>query len=294
MKLYLVDGTYELFRSHFGAPPASTPDGQPIGAVRGLIQSLLLLLRDESATHVACAFDHVIESFRNDLFEGYKIGEGVPEELLSQFELAEQAASALGMTIWPMTEFEADDALATAASLYGRDGGLEQVVICTPDKDLAQAVDGTRVVSFDRRRDVVLDEAGVWSKFGVGPVSIPDYLALVGDSADGIPGIPAWGAKASSAVLARYSHIENIPTDPSSWDGVSVRGAPRLAANLSRRLDDATLYKQLATLRRDVPLNEELGDLLWSGVPREEFLGLCARLGLERLQDAPTRWLEGS
>ena len=176
MKLYLVDGTYELFRSYFGAPPASAPDGRPIGAVRGLVQSLLLLLKDEAVTHVACAFDHVIESFRNDLFDGYKTGEGVPQDLLSQFDLAEEAVSALGITVWPMIEFEADDALATAASRYGSDDGLERVVICSPDKDLAQAVDGSRVVCLDRRRDIVLDEEGVWSKFGVGPESIPDYL----------------------------------------------------------------------------------------------------------------------
>ena len=195
MKLYLVDGTYELFRSYFGVPPASAPDGRPIGAVRGLVQSLLVLLRDEAVTHVACAFDHVIESFRNDLFDGYKTGEGVPQDLLSQFDLAEEAASALGITVWPMMEFEADDALATAASRYGSDDGLEQVVICSPDKDLAQAVDGSRVVCLDRRRNIVLDEEGVWSKFGVGPESIPDYLGLVGDSADGIPGIPGMGSQ---------------------------------------------------------------------------------------------------
>ena len=272
VKLYLVDGTYELFRSYFGAPPASAPDGRPIGAVRGLVQSLLVLLRDESLTHVACAFDHVIESFRNDLFDGYKTGKGVPQDLLSQFDLAEEAASALGITVWPMIEFEADDALATAASRYGSDDGLEQVVICSPDKDLAQAVDGSRVVCLDRRRDIVLDEDGVWSKFGVGPESIPDYLGLVGDSADGIPGIPGWGAKASSALLARYSRLEDIPSDPSLWDGVSVRGAARLAASLSQRRVEAALYKRLATLRRDVPLREDLEDLCWEGVPRGTFL----------------------
>ena len=292
MKLYLVDGTYELFRSYFGAPPASGPDGRPIGAVRGLVQSLLLLLRDESLTHVACAFDHVIESFRNDLFDGYKTGEGVPQDLLSQFDLAEEAASALGITVWPMIEFEADDALATAAWWYGPDDGLEQVVICSPDKDLAQVVDGTRVVCLDRRRDIVLDEEGVWSKFGVGPRSIPDYLALVGDSADGIPGIPGWGAKTSSALLARYTRLEDIPSDPSLWEGVSVRGPARLATSLSERRDEAALYKRLATLRRDVPLMEDLGDLRWKGVPRGTFLEWCKRLGQERLADAPARWLD--
>ena len=292
MKLYLIDGTYELFRSYFGVPPASAPDGRPIGAVRGLVQSLLVLLRDEAVTHVACAFDHVIESFRNDLFDGYKTGEGVPQDLLSQFDLAEEAASALGITVWPMMEFEADDALATAASRYGSDDGLEQVVICSPDKDLAQAVDGSRVVCLDRRRNIVLDEEGVWSKFGVGPESIPDYLGLVGDSADGIPGIPGWGAKTSSALLARYSRLEDIPSDPSLWDGVSVRGAARLAGSLSQRRVEAALYKRLATLRRDVPLREDLEDLCWKGVPRGRFLDWCKRLGQERLMNAPGRWLD--
>ena len=291
MKLYLVDGTYELFRSYFGAPPASAADGRPIGAVRGLVQSLVVLLRDESLTHVACAFDHVIESFRNDLFDGYKTGEGVPQDLLSQFDLAEEAVSALGITVWPMIEFEADDALATAAWRYGSEDGLE-VVICSPDKDLTQVVDGTRIVCLDRRRDIVLDEEGVWSKFGVGPESIPDYLALVGDSADGIPGIPGWGAKASSALLARYSLLEDIPSEPSTWDGVKIRGAARLAASLSGLRDEAALYKRLATLRRDVPLTEALEDLRWKGVPRGTFFKWCKRLDQERLMDAPVLWLD--
>ena len=191
-----------------------------------------------------------------------------------------------------MIEFEADDALATAASRYGSDDGLERVVICSPDKDLAQAVDGSRVVCLDRRRDIVLDEEGVWSKFGVGPESIPDYLGLVGDSADGIPGIPGWGAKTSAALLAAYSHLEDIPSDPSLWDGVSVRGAARLAGSLSQRRGEASLYKRLATLRRDVPLREDLDDLLWKGVPRRAFRHFCERLGQERLIDAPARWLD--
>ena len=292
VKLYLVDGTYELFRSYFGAPPASTPGGRPIGAVRGLVQSMLVLVRNESVTHVACAFDHVIESFRNDLFDGYKTGAGVPQDLLSQFDLAEEAVSALGFTVWPMIEFEADDALASAASRYGTDYDLEQVVICSPDKDLAQVVDGSHVVCLDRRRGVMLDEEGVWSKFGVGPGSIPDYLALVGDSADGIPGIPGWGAKASSTLLAKYTRLEDIPSDPSTWDSVKVRGAARLAAGLSERRDEASLYKRLATLRRDVPLEEGLDDLQWRGVPRRTFVDWCERLGQERLITAPVRWLD--
>ncbi len=292
MNLYLVDGTYELFRAYFGAPPSHAPDGRPVGAVRGMVRSLLLLLREGRATHLACAFDHVIESFRNDLFEGYKTGEGVPEDLLPQFDIAEEAVSALGIVVWPMVEFEADDALATAAAVHGPRGELERVVVCSPDKDLAQVVDGGRVVCLDRRQGVELDEAGVWSKFGVGPESIPDYLALVGDAADGIPGIPGWGPKSSAALLARYSRVEDIPSDSSKWDAGPVRGARRLASSLSERREEAGLYKRLATLRRDVPLKEGLDDLLWEGVPREEFSRFCGRFGLEGLLDAPSRWRE--
>ena len=212
MKVHLVDGTYELFRSHFGAPSISAPDGRPVGAVRGLIQSLLLLLRQPDVTHVACAFDHVVESFRNDLFPGYKTGEGVPEDLMSQFGLAEETVSAIGMVVWPMVEFEADDVLATAARRWADTPGVDQIVVCSPDKDLAQLVTEDRVVCLDRRRGIVLDESGVLSKFGVSPTSIPDYLALVGDSADGIPGIPKWGPKSSATLLRRYGHIERVPS----------------------------------------------------------------------------------
>ena len=289
MKVHLVDGTYELFRGYFGAPPASAPDGRPVGAVRGLIQTLLLLLRDDEVTHVAVAYDHIIESFRNEMFDGYKTGEGVAEDLLSQFPLAERATAALGIVVWPMVEFEADDAMATGADRWRGESGVEQVVICSPDKDLTQMVEGSTVVTLDRRRGIVLDEDGVWSKFGVGPESIPDYLALVGDAADGIPGVPRWGAKSAATVLARYGHIEAIPEDPADWD-VAVRGAASMAASLNGSRTAAVLYKELATLRLDVPLPDSLGDLEWGGVPRPEYEALCEELGFEGLVGAPHRW----
>ena len=226
MRLHLVDGTYELFRAHYGAPPATAPDGRPVGAVRGLMQTLLALLRQDDVTHVACAFDTVIESFRNELFDGYKTGEGVPEELEAQFGPAERAAAALGVVVWPMVEFEADDAIATAAARWGGEPEVDQVVICSPDKDMTQLVTGDRVVCLDRRRNITLDEAGVRDKFGVDPESIPDYLALVGDSADGIPGVPRWGAKSTALMLARYSHIENIPRGYQRL-GREAQGRPR-------------------------------------------------------------------
>ena len=289
MKVHLVDGTYELFRAYFALPAISAPDGRPVGAVRGLIQTLLALTKQDDVTHVACAFDSVVESFRNALFEGYKTGEGVPEDLLSQFELAERAAHALGIVVWPMVEYEADDAMATAAVRWARDLAVEQVVVCSPDKDLAQVVEDRRVVCLDRRRNVTLDEDGVWAKFGVGPASIPDYLALVGDSADGIPGIPRWGAKSTAQVLARYRKLDQIPEDPSDWE-VEVRGSQALAASLSDRRDEAVLYRTLATLRLDVPLGETLADLKWRGVPRRPFHELCDELGFVALKDQPRRW----
>ena len=289
MKVHLVDGTYELFRAYFALPKTVAPDGRPVGAVRGLIQTLLLLLRQEDVTHVACAFDHVVESFRNRLFDGYKTGAGVPDDLSDQFSLAERAASALGLVVWPMTEFEADDAIATAARRWRDDPTVGQVVICSPDKDLAQAIRDSRVVCLDRRRESVLDADGVRKKFGVEPESIPDYLALVGDSADGIPGVPGWGAKTSSLLLSRFGRLEHIPLDPSLWPG-GVRGAGSLATALARHSRDAELYKRLATLRLDVPLEEDLSDLEWSGVPREEFESLCDELGFQRLKAQPLRW----
>lgn len=289
MRLYLVDGTYELFRAYFAMPSAQAPNGQPTGAVRGLVQTLLALLRRDQPTHIACAFDHVIESFRNRLFSGYKTGEGTPEELLDQFELAERAAASLGIPVWPMTEFEADDALAAAAWRWADEARMEQVVICSPDKDLAQAVNGTHVVCLDRRRNQAMDEDGVVAKFGVRPASIPDYLALVGDSADGIPGIPRWGAKSTAQVLSHYTHLEAIPDDASLWE-VELRGAPALVSSLAERRDEAALYKQLATLRADTPLPHTLEELEWRGVPRERYVAFCDELGLGNLADAPDRW----
>lgn len=291
MKVHLVDGTYELFRNYYAMPSILAPDGRQVGAVRGLIQTMLLLLRGDDVTHVACAFDHVVKSFRNDLFHGYKTGAGVPEDLLRQFELAEEAVSALGVVVWPMVEFEADDAMATAVSKWWESEGVEQVVICSPDKDLTQMVRGQRVVCLDRRKRITLDEEGVWAKFGVGPQSIPDYLALVGDSADGIPGVPRWGAKSTAIVLKRYRWIEDIPMNVSQWD-VSPRGASAMVGNLVEHFEKATLYKRLATLRTDVPLPENLTDLRWRGVNRKDFQALCVSLGFPRLMDLPHRWAD--
>ena len=289
MKVHLVDGTYELFRAYYAMPPIRSPDGRPVGAVRGLIQTLLALLREDDVTHVACAFDHVVESFRNDLFEGYKTGGGVPEDLMAQFDLAERATTALGLVVWPMIEFEADDAIASAAHRWRDAPGVDQVVICSPDKDLTQMVRVERVVCLDRRRNTTLDEAGVVGKFGVGPRSIPDYLALVGDSADGIPGVPRWGAKSTAQVLARYKHLEEIPEDPSDW-GVGPRGARSMAESLAQHRREVTLYKTLATLRVDVPVQEDLPDLLWRGVRRREFTALCEELGFGTVVDLPHKW----
>jgi 5'-3' exonuclease len=288
MKVYLVDGTYELFRSHFGAPPRKTPDGREVGATLGLMRSLLMLLGKEEPMYVGVAFDHVIESFRNQLYAGYKTGAGVDPALIAQFPIAEAAVAALGVVVWPMVEFEADDALASATARFMDDGRVEQIVICSPDKDLAQLVDGSRVVCWDRRREIILDEAGVVEKYGVSPKSIPDWLALVGDSADGFPGIPGWGAKSAAAVLARYEHLENIPDDPQDWGLGAGRGA-RLAASLGARRAEALLFRQLATLREDVPLKETLDDLEWRGA--FERLGeLSARLGDEGFTKRVGRW----
>ena len=288
IKIHLIDGTYELFRAYFAMPPLSAPDGRPIGAVRGLLRTLLSLLRQDDVSHVACAFDHVVESFRNQLFDGYKTGEGTPVDLLAQFELAEKAAAALGIVVWPMVEFEADDAIATAAHRWQDAPSVEQVVICSPDKDLAQMVRGQRVVCLDRRRGIIYDQDGVKAKFGVLPESIPDYLGLVGDAADGIPGIPKWGAKTAARLLSHYGHIESIPGDAEDWE-VDVRGAAGIASSLSARLDDALFYRRLATLRLDVELEETLDDLRWRGINRNEFEEFCAGLGIsENIQ--PNEW----
>ncbi|HEY6080932.1 MAG TPA: 5'-3' exonuclease H3TH domain-containing protein [Polyangiaceae bacterium] len=287
VQVHLIDGTFELFRAYFAVPKSQSAAGVEVGASRGLLRSFAALLLSPEVTHVACAYDHVIESFRNELFDGYKTGDGIDPDLYSQFELAERVTRALGIVTWPMIEFEADDALATGAHLYAEHAEVTRVVIASPDKDLTQCVQGERVTCWDRLRNTRLDEAGVIAKFGVPPASIPDYLALVGDSADGIPGIPRWGAKSAASVLAEYAHLEHIPTSASAWR-VKVRGADVLSQNLEASREAALLYRRLATLRRDVPLDEKLADLEWRGAPEPELLALCAELGepspLERLR----------
>jgi 5'-3' exonuclease len=287
VQLHLLDATYELFRAYFGFPKRLAPDGREVGAIAGIIETTLALLREDGVTHVGAATDTVIESFRNDMFEGYKTGAGVEPELMAQFPLAERALRVIGVTVWPMVEFEADDALATAALRWVDD--VEKVVILTPDKDLMQCVVGDSIVSYNRRERLEINEAGVVEKFGVEPRCIPDYLALVGDTADGVPGITSWGAKSASTLLARYGRIERIPSDPAEWD-VQVRGAARLSENLEAARDDAILYRTLTTLRRDVPLTEELADLEWQGVDREAFSELCDELGFTDVRDRPHRW----
>jgi len=290
MKLHLVDGTYELFRAHFGAPPKKSSSGQEVGATLGLVRSLMLLLSDPEVTHVAVAFDHVIESFRNKMYAGYKSSAGVDTVILNQFTLAEKMVSALGLTVWPMVKFEADDAIATAVTKFKKSRSVEQIVICSVDKDLTQMVEGDRVVCWDRRREIVLTEAGVVEKFGVGPKSIPDFLALVGDSADGYPGIQGWGEKSTATVLAKYKHIETIPSDPKKL-GLTLGRATTLLANLNKNYADALLFKELSTLRTDVPLKETLADLKWQGaLPR--FKKLCAELGDERIVERVKKWVK--
>ena len=282
MKVHLVDGTYELFRAFYGAPSKRANDGAEVGAVRGLVRSIMVLLAEPDVTHVGIAFDHVIESFRNALYAPYKTGEGIDPALRSQFALAENATRALGIVTWPMVEFEADDAIATAAVRYAASSNVTQVVICSPDKDLTQCVRGQRVVCRDRMRGTQLSESGVIDKFGVAPESIPDWLALVGDSADGFPGIARWGAKSAAAVLAVYGKLEAIPDDFESWT-VKVRGARVLAENLCAAREDALLFRTLATLRYDAPIDEELADVQWTG-PDEAALGaLAERLGDDQL-----------
>ena len=287
--VHLVDGTYELFRAYYGAPSATDAEGVEVGACVGLANSLAALLRRDDVTHVACAFDHVVESFRNDLFDGYKTGEGIEPELLAQFHPAEEVVRALGVTAWPMVEFEADDALATAAAAFADHPDVERVVVCTPDKDLAQCVRGARVVCWDRARERVTDELGVHERFGVAPASIPDYLALVGDSADGIPGIPKWGAKSSAVVLSRYGHLEHIPSRVEDWD-IKVRGAKTLSANLEANRAEARLYRTLATLREDVPLELSLTGLEWRGAERALLQRFADRVGSQRIMDRVSRF----
>jgi 5'-3' exonuclease len=261
--VHLIDGTYELFRHYYAVPKARDYDGHEVGAVRGVIASVLGMI-EHGATHVGVATDHVIESFRNGLWPGYKTSEGVEPELLGQFQLLEDALTALGIAVWPMIEFEADDALASAAAAAARDTRVERVIICTPDKDLGQCVRGTRVVQMNRRSREIRDEAGVIAKFGVPPESIPDYLALVGDAADGYPGLPGWGAKSTAAVLARFGHLEAIPEDWHTWH-VDVNGAGTLAATLIREREHAFLFRALATLRSDIPLFDSVDELDWKG-----------------------------
>jgi 5'-3' exonuclease len=287
VQIHLIDGTFELFRAYFAVPKSQNAQGVEVGASRGLLRSFVALLGNPEVTHVACAFDHVIESFRNELFAGYKTGDGIDPDLYSQFGLAERVTRALGMVTWPMIEFEADDAIAAASHRFANHPEVTRVVIASPDKDLAQCVVGERVVCWDRLRNNWLDAQGVKTKFGVEAESIPDYLALVGDSADGIPGVPRWGAKSAGAVLAEYGHLEQIPARASEWR-VKVRGAEALSQSLEAMRDAALLYRRLATLRRDVPLVEDLDALRWRGAPELELSALCEELGepsvVERLR----------
>ena len=275
MEVYLVDGTYELFRHFFAVPSSLDDNGQEIGAVRGVLASVLSMI-EHGATHIAVATDHVVESFRNDLYAGYKTSEGVAPELLSQFPILEESLLAWGVLVWPMVYFEADDALASAAAKSAQDARVDRVMICTPDKDLAQCVVGTRVVQMDRRRDIVRDEAGVLEKFGVKPQTIPDYLAVVGDSADGFPGVAGWGTKAAAQVLSRYPHLEDIPKDWRHWDPLIRRARP-LSESLFGEWNDALLFRTLATLRLDVPVFETVEELCWEG-PAASFELCCKRL----------------
>jgi len=291
VRLHLVDGTYELFRSYFGAPPAQARDGREVGATRGLMRSMLSLLAEPGVTHVALAFDHVIESFRNELYAGYKTSEGLAPDLLGQFELAERAAHALGLVVWSMVEFEADDALAAGAARWADADGVEQVVICTPDKDLRQCVRGAKVVCLDRRQRALADEPAVRARYGIGPESIPDWLALVGDTSDGYPGLPRWGEKSASAVLARYTRLEDIPDDHRQWR-VDVRGALALADSIRTHRDDAMLFRRLATLRTDVPLPETVDDLRWRGGRRAELEALCEEIGEPEIAKRMPLWRE--
>lgn len=275
MDVHLIDGTYELFRYFYAVPAAADVNGQEVGAVRGVLGSVLSMI-ERGATHIGVATDHVVESFRNDLYPGYKTSEGVSPELLSQFPILENALEAMGVVVWPMVYFEADDALASAAAKASQEEDVKQVLICTPDKDLSQCVVGTRVVQLDRRRDILRDEAGVAAKFGVKPLSIPDYLAVVGDSADGFPGLAGWGAKAAALTLSQYPHLEDIPKDWREWDP-SIRKARPLSESLFNAWNDGLLFRTLATLRLDVPVFDSVGDLLWQG-PRPNFEEFCIRM----------------
>ncbi|MEP6639555.1 MAG: 5'-3' exonuclease H3TH domain-containing protein [Chloroflexota bacterium] len=299
MQLHLVDATYELFRAHFAPrPPVLGRDDIPLSGVSGLVEQLLYLLREEGATHVGAATDRVIESFRNDLYAGYKSSAGMPPELLAQFPIAEAAIDALGIVSWPMVEFEADDAIAAASTRFAEDTKVEKILVCTPDKDMAQLVRDGRVVLWDRRRNLVYDDAGVREKWGVPPASIPDWLGLVGDASDGFPGLPGWGAKSAAAVLSRYGHYEDIPAKASAWEvrGVGGTRAIALAGTLRDHWDEALLYRDLARLRTvddGVPLRQtDPDELRWDGAPRAEWEAFCEEWGLERLAKRPHRWRE--
>lgn len=295
MRVHLVDATYELFRAyHAPRPPVHGRDGMPLSAVAGLVGTLLALLRDEGATHVACAHDRVIRSFRNDLWPGYKTEAGVPADLLAQFSVAEEAICALGIPLWAMVELEADDALATAAVRFAADPAVAQVLVCTPDKDLAQVVRGDRVVLRDRRRDLVYDDPGVRAKWGVAPAAIPDWLGLVGDAADGFPGIPGFGAVTASTLLAAFNSLEGVlAAPPAAWPA-RVRGAERLVATLHERWHDAVLFRELATLRLDAPLPQRtVEDIRWDGADRAAWEAFCTRWGLPGLLGRPHRWRAG-
>jgi 5'-3' exonuclease len=280
MQVHLVDGTYELFRHYFALPSHLTADGREVAALRGVASSVVGMLAD-GATHVGVATDHVVESFRNDLYDGYKTGEGMDVDLWAQFHPLEDVLTAIGVVVWPMVEFEADDGLASAAALAAADDRVRQVLICTPDKDLAQCVEGDRVVQVDRRRGTIADHDAVVAKFGVPPASIPDWLALVGDTADGFPGLPRWGAKSAATVLAHYGHLEAIPDDPADWE-VAVRGAASLAAVLADGRDDALLFRTLATLVRDAPTSASVDDLEWRG-PADDLEEVLGAHDLSRL-----------
>ncbi len=291
MKIHLIDGTYELFRNHFGAPPKITRDGRQVGATLGLLRSMLMLVTSPGVTHVGVAFDHVIESFRNDLFAGYKSSAGVDPDLLAQFPLAEEAVAALGLVVWPMVEFEADDAIASAVKRFDADESVQQIVIGSPDKDLAQLVSGNRVVCWDRRREFIINEKEVVAKYGVHPESIADWLALVGDSSDGYPGIKGWGAKTASTVLAKYKQVEAIPRDAGKWKvpAIGAGRAATLVQSLVAQEKELKLYQTLAALRTDAPIKETVSSLEWKGA-RERLRSLCSELGDERIPTRVPRW----
>lgn len=298
MQLHLVDATYELFRAHFSPrPPVRGRDGQVLTGVAGLVDQLLFLLREQGATHVACATDQVVRSFRNDLYPGYKTEEGLDPEVLAQFPVAEAAIEALGIVLWPMVAFEADDAIAAAADRFAGDPRVERIVICTVDKDLAQCVRDQRVVLWDRRRDIVYDAAGVAAKWGVPPAGVVDRLALVGDTADGFPGLPGFGDKSAAAVIARYGRLEDVPADAAAWEIPGLRGAATLATTLRDRMGDALLFRDLARLRtcaEGVPIPQaDPEELRWAGVDRERWLAFCDAHGLPKLRERPHRWRDG-